>query len=293
VYGSNPAGTATFNSSNAYVDVTVAGSGLTSLTITDCNLNGGTTVSWWNGTTWVLASNQTYDATAKCVTITVNGTTSPNLSQLTGTPIAAGSPPTTTAVAKTADGKAYTSGTWTNQSVTVTFTCSVNATATAPVTRTTDGADQTAVGTCTDGVGQKTSTTFTGIDVDKTPPTCAVTVSPTTLWPANGKPVAIMGTVTAGDNLSGIASVAGGTVTSNETLATGDVQGLTINTTYAAPLKLSASVSVSGQLVATRAGSGNGRTYSQTITVTDQAGNTNTAPCTWTVTVPHDQGGSH
>jgi hypothetical protein len=293
VYGSNPAGTATFNSSGAYVDVTVAGSGLTGLTITDCDLNGGTTVSWWNGTAWVLASNQTYDATTKCVTITVNSTTSPNLSQLTGTPFGAGSPPTITAVAKTADGKVYTSGTWTNQSVTVTFTCSVNATATAPVTRASDGANQTADGTCTDGVGQKTSTTFSYIDVDKTPPTCTVTVSPTTLWPPNGKPVAITGTVTAGDNLSGIASVVGGTVTSNETLATGDVQGLTINTTYAAPLKLSASVSVSGQLVATRAGSGNGRTYSQTITVTDQAGNTNTAPCTWTVTVPHDQGGGH
>jgi hypothetical protein len=293
VYGSNPAGTATFNSSDAYVDVTVAGSGLTSLTVKDCDLNSGTTVSWWNGTTWVLASNQTYDATAKCVTITVNSTTSPSLSQITGTPFGAGSPPTITAIAKTADGKAYTSGTWTNQSVTVTFTCSANATATAPVTRSTDGANQTADGTCTDGVGQKTSTTFTGIDVDKTPPTCSVTVSPTTLWPPNGKPVAISGTVTAADTLSGIASVVGGTVTANEMLAAGDVQGFAVNTTYAVPLKLSASVSVSGQLVATRAGSGNGRTYAQTVTVTDQAGNTNTTPCTWSVTVPHDQGGGH
>jgi hypothetical protein len=48
-------------------------------------------------------------------------------------------------------------------------------------------------------------------------------------------------------------------------------------------------------LIRTRvvAGSGTGRTYTQTVTVTDQAGNKNTTPCTWTVTVPHDQGNSH
>lgn len=267
----------------------VAGSGLTSLTITDCNLNGGTNVYWWTGTAWALASSQTYNATTKCVTITVNSTTSPTLSQLTGTVVAAGSPPTTTAVAKTADGKPYTAGTWTNQSVTVTFTCSANATPTAPVTRASDGANQSASGTCTDGVGQKAETSFTGINVDKTPPTCAIRVSPTVLSPPNSKPVAIAGTATVGDNLSGVAGVVGGTVTSNEALASGDVQGFAINAAFGAPPKLSAVVDITGQLNATRNGSGSGRTYSQTFTVKDQAGNTNATPCTWTVTVPHDQ----
>ena len=290
VYGSNPAGAPVFNSSGAYVDVIVAGTGLTSLTITDCNLNGGINVYWWNGTAWALASNQTYNDTTKCVTITVNSTTVPTISQLTGTVIAAGSPPTTTVTATTADGKAYTAGVWTNQSVTVTFTCSANATATAPVTRASDGANQSADGTCTDGIGQKTPTTFTPINVDKTPPTCPTSVSPTVLWSTNSKPVAITGTTTARDNLSGVASVVGGAVTSNEALAAGDVTGFVINTAFAAPLRLSAVVNIAGQLKATRTPSGSGRTYAQTVTVTDQAGNTNTTPCTWTVTVPRDQG---
>jgi hypothetical protein len=78
-------------------------------------------------------------------------------------------------------------------------------------------------------------------------------------------------------------------VTSNETLAPGDVQGFVANTSYPAPLQLSAVVNLAGQLVAKRSGDGNGRTYTQPLTVKDQAGNTNAKPCTWTVTVPHDQ----
>lgn len=291
VYNSNPAGPPVFDSSGAYVDVTVAGSELSSVTIKDCNLNGGTNVYWYTGTGWALFSNQTYDASKKCVTITVNSSTAPTLSQLTGTPVAAGTPPTITAVPKTADGKLYTKDVWTNQSVTVTFTCSTNATPTAPVTRASDGPSQSADGTCTNGVGQTATTRFSGINVDKTPPTCSIVVSPTVLWPANGKAVAITGTVTVGDNLSGLASVVGGTITSNEALSPGDVQGLTVNATYASPLKLSAVLNPTGSLVATRAGNGNGRTYTQTITVTDQAGTKNTVPCTWTVNVPHDQRG--
>jgi hypothetical protein len=257
----------------------------------DCDLNGGTYVVWWNGTSWALASSQTYDATTKCVTITVTSTTSPSLSQLGGTPFGVSSLPTIQSVAKTADGKPYTTGTWTNQSVTVTFTCSPHATPNpASVTRGSDGPNQSASSTCTDGVGKTATTKVTGIDVDKTPPTCAVSVTPAVLWPPNGKPVAITGTVTVGDTLSGLASVVGGPVTSNETLGAGDVQGFVVNTTYPAPLPLSAVVNITGQLAAKRSGSGSGRTYSQTITVKDQAGNTNTTPCTWTVTVPHDQG---
>src|SRR5262249_33470258 len=54
--------------------------------------------------------------------------------------------------------------------------------------------------------------------------------------------------------------------------------------------KLSAVVNLAGTLIATREGKGSGRIYSQTVTVKDQAGNANATPCTWTVTVPHDQG---
>jgi hypothetical protein len=238
-----------------------------------------------------------YDPVTACITFTVSNGTLPSLSQLTGTVVAAGSRPTitaaaTTAAATTAAGNAYTAGTWTNQAVTVTFTCSANATPDPPVTRASDGQNQSASGTCTNGVGQKAETTFTGINVDKTPPTCAVRVSPTVLSPPNAKLVAIAGTATVGDALSGVASVVGGTVTSNETLAAGDVQGFAINTTFGAPPKLSAVMDIAGQLNATRNPSGSGssgRTYAQTVAVKDQAGNMNTTPCTWTVTVPRDQ----
>jgi hypothetical protein len=287
VYGANPAGATVFNSSGTYVDVIVAGSGLESLTILNCNLNGGTNVYWWNGTAWALVSNQTYDAKTGCVTVTVNSTTVPTVSQLTGTVFAAGSPPTTTAVATTADGKPYAAGTWTNQSVTVAFTCTAGATPTKPVTLASEAQNQAASGTCTDGLGQQTTTTFAGINVDKTPPSCAIVVSPTVLWSPNGKPVAIAGTVTARDTLSGLARVLGGAVTSNEALGPDDARGFAVNATYTSPLRLSAVVDLAGTLVAKRAGGGSGRSYSQLVTVTDQAGNT--ASCTWTVTVPHDQ----
>ena len=79
----------------------------------------------------------------------------------------------------------------------------------------------------------------------------------------------------------------GGAVTSNEALGRSDVQGFAVNATYASPLTRSAALNLIGTLVATRAGTGSGRIYSQLVTVTDQVGNT--APCTWTVTVPHDQ----
>jgi hypothetical protein len=145
------------------------------------------------------------------------------------------------------------------------------------------------MGTCTDGVGQKTTTTFNGVDVDKTAPTCSTSVDPAVLWMPNSKPVAIKGTATANDTLSGVARLVGGAVTSNEALAAGDVQGFAVNSAYSAPLQLRAVVPDMGQLKATRNGSGTGRIYTQAFAVTDQAGNTNTRPCAWTVTVPHDQ----
>lgn len=89
-YAANPGGTPSFNSAGAYVDVHIAsGSTFTSLTIVDCNMNGGNVVLWWNGIAWILASNQTYNAGTGCVTIVVNNSTSPRLTDLTGTPFGA------------------------------------------------------------------------------------------------------------------------------------------------------------------------------------------------------------
>ena len=75
-------------------------------------------------------------------------------------------------------GSAYTAGTWTNQSVEVSFTCADTlsgvATDTVPdVTRTTEGSNQSATssGDCTDRAGnQADPATFADIDIDKSGP---------------------------------------------------------------------------------------------------------------------------
>jgi hypothetical protein len=85
-YTTNPGGTPGFSSSGAYFDAYVAPlSTYSSAQIVDCNLNGGSQAWWWNGTSWVLASNQTYNAATGCVTITVNYTSVPSIHQLDGT----------------------------------------------------------------------------------------------------------------------------------------------------------------------------------------------------------------
>lgn len=82
-------------------------------------------------------------------------------------------PPVLTAGA-TAGGSPYSSGTWTALDVTVTFNCtdalSGMATTTPPRTIGTEGENQSADGTCADLAGNSASTSFTGIDVDKTAP---------------------------------------------------------------------------------------------------------------------------
>ncbi|MCX5786943.1 MAG: SBBP repeat-containing protein [Elusimicrobia bacterium] len=89
--------------------------------------------------------------------------------------------PIITATAKTADSLAYTAGTWTNQNVTVTFACTAGpagqASLTAPITVTTDGADQPVAGTCTDNA-MNTSAVSVTVNIATTKPTIAIS-SPT------------------------------------------------------------------------------------------------------------------
>ena len=93
-YASNPTSGAVSGGTGVFYDVKVApGTQWTSLTITVCSLgSGGQSISWWNGSAWVPFSNQSFNSSTGCVTATVNGSTSPTLAQLTGTPIAATTP---------------------------------------------------------------------------------------------------------------------------------------------------------------------------------------------------------
>jgi hypothetical protein len=115
-------------------------------------------------------------------------------------------PPTVTA----AGGPAANATGWNNTDVTVTFACADTlsgvASVTGPRTLTTEGANQSVTGTCTDKAGNVASRTASGISIDKTPPTITSTRSPaanTNSW--NNTDVSV--TFGCSDSLSGVATV--------------------------------------------------------------------------------------
>jgi hypothetical protein len=92
-------------------------------------------------------------------------------------------PPDLSATFANADGSAYVPGTWTNQAVTVTFQCSDGGSGVASLTPqqtiSTEGANQSVTGTCSDNVGHQTTQAFGGIDIDLTPPEAYLAFDPT------------------------------------------------------------------------------------------------------------------
>lgn len=87
LYDGNPVGSANPTGATNFFDVYVApDSTFSSITVINCHLSGGNTVYWWNGSDWAPVSNQSYDPDTACVTITIDGGSSPNHLQLTGTP---------------------------------------------------------------------------------------------------------------------------------------------------------------------------------------------------------------
>jgi hypothetical protein len=189
--------------------------------------------------------------------------------------------------------------TWVNHDVTVTLTATDIGSGVAATYYTVDGgAQQTgttvtiaAEGTHTlaywsvDKAGNTEAKHTVTIRIDKTAPTAAVALNKNKLWPPNHQLAAIAATVNATDSLSGVSSIVLTSITSNEPdegLRDGDqsndIQGAetgTFDTSY--------------MLRAERAGSGTGRIYTITYSVTDNAGNKTNASAT--VTVPHDQSG--
>ncbi|MFI9811645.1 OmpL47-type beta-barrel domain-containing protein [Saccharothrix variisporea] len=96
----------------------------------------------------------------------------------------------------------YTAGTWTNQPVTVTFTCadalSGVDTCTTPVTLSGEGSDQSATGTASDKAGNTGTTTFGDVDIDRTAPVTTATA------PATWTNTDVTVRLTASDALSGV-----------------------------------------------------------------------------------------
>ena len=121
---------------------------------------------------------------------------------------------------------------------------------------------------------------------DTTPPDISVSIIPDTLWPPNHKMVVVTATVTVSDICDSNPSVVLTSVVSDEPDdAKGNGDGKTVDDIQDADIGFE---DYEFQLRAERAGSGDGRTYTITYTVTDASGNSATAIAE--VIVPHDQG---
>ncbi len=139
-------------------------------------------------------------------------------------------PPTITGAGTLPGGAAYTPGTWTNQQVSVGFTCTDNTggsgvktnAVSTPVSVTTEGQQTvSSSGDCVDQAGNKAQPASLAVWYDKTPP--AIT------GPANNGlyPVGQVPCIAANDALSGLAGPA--TVTLDGAAATPDAKGCLTN----------------------------------------------------------------
>jgi alpha-tubulin suppressor-like RCC1 family protein len=177
--------------------------------------------------------------------------------------------PSASAVASPAPGPTG----WNTTDVTVTFSGSDNgsgiASCSAPVVLSSNGANQSASGECTDKAGNVSQrTTVSGINIDKTPARISgLPAADCSIWPPDKRMVQIA-TINAAGIAAGSLSFK---VTSNETTAASDIV-------------------VSGNIVQVRAdrdGKGTGRIYTVAAQAMDLAGRT--ISVAGACTVPHDQ----
>jgi hypothetical protein len=138
-------------------------------------------------------------------------------------------PPTISASATNADGTAYTAGTWTNQTVTVHFTCNDGGSGVAACPEdqvyASETTDTVASGTCTDVAGNISVAASVTVKIDKTPPnppTANVSPAPNLAGWNNSTPVTVTFTDNgdAGTVQSGVAGCTGPTTLTDETPGT-------------------------------------------------------------------------
>jgi hypothetical protein len=150
----------------------------------------------------------------------------------------------------------------------------------ASFTLSTDGAHHLSFYS-TDPSGNQENPNLLTIKIDSTPPVITAAANPTTLWPPNSKmvPVMISGTIT--DATSGVDP-------NSATFAVVDQYG-TVQPSGSVALGSNGAYSFTISLQAFRRGTDqNGRLYTITISVQDNAGNQGSSSTV--VTVPHDQG---
>jgi uncharacterized repeat protein (TIGR02059 family) len=82
-YGGNPGGTPSFQASGNYYDVHLdSATNVNSITVQFCPGVSPTVIYYWNGTSWVAASNQSYSG--ECIVVTVTAISLPSLADLSG-----------------------------------------------------------------------------------------------------------------------------------------------------------------------------------------------------------------
>ena len=93
-YSTDPAAVTVTDGTGAYYDVAVAtGSAFSSLTIDICPAGTGKSLEWWNGSVWAPFSQESLSG--GCLVAVVSTSTTPTLTQLTGTPVAVSGVPIT------------------------------------------------------------------------------------------------------------------------------------------------------------------------------------------------------
>ena len=97
-YASNPETTGLAGATNDYFDVDLSpGNTFTAVTVTDCSLNGGHTLEWWNGSAWQSVSPLSGPSgSPPCLVATLSASSSPTIAELTGTAFGAATTPATT-----------------------------------------------------------------------------------------------------------------------------------------------------------------------------------------------------
>jgi hypothetical protein len=90
-YAENPGGPCPFTNKGSFYDVHLDdATNVTSITIQFCPAHENEVICYWDGSSWVQASNQVY--AGGCIVVTITDETQPSLSDLTGLPFGQGFP---------------------------------------------------------------------------------------------------------------------------------------------------------------------------------------------------------